>query len=133
MSNSRQAQSTRIRHVYWQIDNVIYGSHKEIIEGVQFDFCHDHFDVENWELPPALFKSRELFSNGPRLSFPWTEPSEITYAHEAGPFAEQGCEDKGEYKEIIVEAGDKLSVSRIEFIQNEGLLRGCNLERRHDI
>jgi hypothetical protein len=131
MSNLRQAQSMRIPHVYRQIDNIIYGSHQEIIEGVQFDFCHDRFDVENWELPPALFKFRELFSEGPRLSFPWTELSEITYSQQAGPFAEQGWEDKGEYKEIIVEAGDKLSVSRIEFIQNKDLLRGCNLERRH--
>src|SRR5208282_6796594 len=131
MSNLTQAQSARIKIVNRQIRNIIYGSHRDIIEGVEFDFRHKRFDVEDWELPPALLKSRELFSRGPTLSFPWTELSEIMHARQTGSFPEPDFEAITVDNEVTIEAGDKLSVGRIELMQNKGLLRGCNLERRH--
>ena len=93
----------------------------------QIDFRHKRFDVEEWELPPALFKSRELFLRGPTLSFPWTELSEIMYARQTGSFPEPDCEGIAVDNEVIIEAGDKLSVRRIELMRNEGLLRDGTL------
>ena len=131
MLNLTQAQSARLKIVNRQIHNIVYGSHREIIEGVEIDFRHKCFDVEDWELPPALFKARELFSKGPKLLFPWTELSEVVYDRQYRSYPDSVTEDIAANNEFITEAGDKLSVRRIESMRNTGLLRGCNLERRH--
>ncbi len=120
MSNLTQAQSARIRHVHQQIDNILHGNHLDIIEGVLIDLRHKYFYVKDWELPPALFKSRELFSGGPRLSFPWTELSEIMYGRRIKTCPEPDSEDIAVNNEVIIEAGDKLSIRSIELMRNKG-------------
>jgi hypothetical protein len=58
-----------IRHVYRQIDNIIHESQFGIVEEVQIDLRHKHFESNDFEIPEALFKARELCSD----VFGWSE------------------------------------------------------------
>ena len=67
MRNLSQSQTARIHYIYGQIDDIIYLTHQGIIEGVEVDLRHKHFDATNWDIPHALFKSRS--SNSERSKF----------------------------------------------------------------
>jgi hypothetical protein len=131
MPSLSQAQTAMIRHVYQQIDSIIYKSQFGIVEEVQIDLRHKHFDSNEFEIPEALFKARELCSDGPRLIFPWTEVSESFSSPNNCNNLESSSGSDVDMSEFIIEKGDKLFVNRINLIDPEKLHRGCNIGRRH--
>ena len=89
------------------------------------------FDVMNYDIPSALFKSPELSPKGPRLYFPWTELSQPYDQREVGNTAELTEDYIDEALKFTIASGDRISISRIDIVPVEERLRGCNLERRH--
>ena len=131
MPRLSQAQTAMIRHVYWQIDNIIHESQFGIVEEVQIDLRHKHFDSNDFEIPEALFKARELCSDGPRLIFPWTEVSESFRGPNDCDNLESSSRSDVDTSEFIIKKGDSLFVNRIELIDPEERLLGCNIGYRH--
>ena len=120
-----------IRNIYRQIHAIIYESGFGIVEEIRIDLRHKLFDSSKFEIPEALFKTKELFTDGPSLSFPWTEISKSF----RGPNRHERLETssrKNDFgvSEYKIEKGDRLFVNRIDLIDPEERLRGCNVGRR---
>jgi hypothetical protein len=131
MPSLSQAQTAMIRHVYRQIHAIIYESGFGIVEEIRIDLRHKLFDSSEFEIPEALFKARELFANGPRLSFPWTQVSESFRGPNRHEWLETSAKKTGSgVSEYIIEKGDRLFVNRIDLIDPQERLRGCNVGRR---
>jgi hypothetical protein len=130
MRRLTQLQTLRIRSIFQQIDDLMYTTNKAVIEGIYFDLKHKYFDVINYDIPSSLFKVPNLIPRGPILYFPWTELAESYDQQEDDkPEPDEGHLDGAH--EFNVVSGDRVSISRIDFIPVEERLRGCNLERRH--
>jgi len=131
MPSLSQAQTATIRHIYQQIRNILYDNRFGIIEEVHIDLRNKDFDSDDFDIPKALFKARELSSNGPRLVFPWTELSEsFCPPKDYNDLGSRPGNDV-ELRDVIIEKGDRIYISRVELLDSEIRLRGCNIERRH--
>jgi hypothetical protein len=131
MSKLSQAQAARIRYIYQLIEHIIYESLAGTVEDVHIDLKNELFDSKDFNVPKDLFKSTELFSDGPRLVFPWTEVSESFLGPKGSNGSETSPINDVKQQEFIIDKGDRLFINRVELLNAEAALLGCNIGRRN--